>query len=94
MNRNFQFTFFTGVPPVIPHHSPTNTISEGILSDAQISVVPLGRKKAEGTSVLCLDGSLPYIYLSYLPSNILRDFFGMPEQSFSVIKKNHAGGEC
>lgn len=94
VNRNFQFIFSTIVTSVIPHLSPTNIILEGIPSEAQISVVPLGRRKVERASVSYLDESLPYIYLIYLPSNILRDFFGMPEQSFSMIKKNHAGEEC
>lgn len=91
MSKAFQFIFSAVVPSVIPHHSPINAISEDIPSEAQISVVPLGRRKVEDTSGLCLGGSLPHIYLSYLPSNILHDFFGMPEQSFQWSRKTTLG---
>jgi len=79
MNKTFQFIFSAVVTSVIPHFSPINITFEGIPSDAQISVVPLGRRKVERTSVSYLDGLLPNSCLIYLPSNFLHDFFGMPE---------------
>lgn len=74
-NRNIQFIFSTIFIYVTSHLFPINILFAGIPSEAQICIMPLGRRNVERTSVSYPDGSLLYIYLLCLPSNILHGVF-------------------